>query len=96
MTKNNLLFLYSFKFDHGEHLHILAREVTNCPEQTGAVKAMIHFPFEPLDCGFEDAVSSFTSLLAEDSQANLLLTKECLHMAGKDVDLPGWFEHFSA
>ena len=68
-------------------LHILAGEISNCSEQTGAVKSMILPPLEPLDGGFEHAVSSFRSLLAEDAKPNLLFIQEGLYMASKDVDL---------
>ena len=39
-----------------EQLHSLAGEITNCPEQTGSMVTMVHFPFEPLHSGPQHTV----------------------------------------
>ena len=65
--ENQLLSLNSLQMDQWGQLHVLAWKITSCSEETGAVKSVIHLPLEPLDGWFENAVSSFWSLLTEYS-----------------------------
>ena len=60
------------------------------------MKSMINIHFEPLQGWFENTVSSLCCLLTEDAKTNLLLIKEGLHMASKDVDLPSGLDYLSA
>ena len=39
-----------------EQLHSLAGEITNCPEQTGFMVTMVHFPLKPLHNGLQHTV----------------------------------------
>ena len=57
---------------------------------------MVCLSFEPLKCWLHHAMSSFCSLLTEDSKPNLLLFEEWFNMANQDVHFPGRFDDLSS
>ena len=76
--------------------HFLAWEVNACSLQSRPMEEVVCLSFEPLKCWLHHAMSSFWSLLTEDSKPSLLLFDEWFNMGNQNMQFPGRFDDLSS